>query len=50
MVSRSHFIVEKGGELRDIRYGISSGDSVPEALKAVGAAGDQVPKPSFSSL
>eukprot|EP00884_Botryococcus_braunii_P009264 jgi/Botrbrau1/18339/Bobra.0179s0066.1 len=49
-ITRSHFIVEKGGKLKDIRYGISSGDSVPEALKAVGAGGEQGSKPTFSSL
>lgn len=35
-ITRSHLLIEKGGKLRNVSIGISSGDSVPEALKAVG--------------
>jgi hypothetical protein len=34
-VCRSHIVVEKGGKIKDVRIGISPGDSFAEALKTV---------------
>ncbi|GAQ86478.1 Thioredoxin superfamily protein [Klebsormidium nitens] len=36
-ISRSHIVVEKGGKIKDVRIGISPGDSFAEALKTVTA-------------
>jgi peroxiredoxin Q/BCP len=35
-ITRSHFLIEKGGVVKDAKIGVRSGDSVPEALKALG--------------
>jgi thioredoxin-dependent peroxiredoxin len=34
-VLRSHVIIKKGGELADVRNGISPGDSFAEAVKTI---------------
>jgi peroxiredoxin Q/BCP len=40
-ISRSHVVIGKGGEMLEIRNGISPGDSFAEALKTVQAAAKQ---------
>lgn len=49
---RSHFLISKGGVVKDARIGISSGDSVPEALKVVTGkeSAPAAPKKSFGDV